>query len=74
MRTIWLKRCPILPFVYISLFCLPSTQAQPAAAPAEYLGDQPELIYSTSQSFGELGWNVAAHVSEQAGAPLQVGK
>ena len=42
-------------------------------ASAEYLGDHPELILSASQAWGELGWNVAAHQSGQAGTPLQIG-
>src|SRR5208282_2476148 len=45
----------------------------PEVASAEYLGDHPELILSASQGWGELGWNVAAHPSGQAGTPLQIG-
>jgi hypothetical protein len=31
-------------------------------------------MLSTSQAWGELGWNVAAHQSGQAGLPLQIGE
>ena len=50
----------------------PATPAE--SATAEYLGDHPELIFSASQAWGELGWNVAAHQSGQAGLPLQIGE
>ena len=52
-----------------------STLAVPAeTAIVEYLGDHPDLVLSTSQAWGELGWNVAAHQSGQAGMPLQIGE
>jgi len=38
------------------------------------LGDHPELLLATSQSWGELGWNVAAHAAGLAGSPLQIGE
>lgn len=37
------------------------------------LGDHPELILSSSQAWGELGWNTAAHAPGTDGAPLQIG-
>jgi hypothetical protein len=40
---------------------------------ALHLGDHPELILLSSQAWGELGWNVAAHQAGVAGAPLQIG-
>jgi hypothetical protein len=43
-------------------------------ATVEYLGDHLDLMLSTSQAWGELGWNVAAHQSGQAGMPLQIGE
>jgi hypothetical protein len=50
-----------------------STPAVPAeTATVEYLGDHPDLMLTTSQAWGELGWNVAAHQSGQAGLPLQI--
>jgi NPCBM/NEW2 domain len=41
---------------------------------ALYLGDHPELILSSSQAWGELGLNVAAHASDKSGLPLQIGE
>ncbi len=46
---------------------------QAKAGSAEYLGDHPELVLATSQSWGELGWDVAAHASGQSGEPLRIG-
>ena len=40
---------------------------------AEYLSDHPGLILSSSQAFGELGINVAAHAPGQAAEPLRIG-
>ena len=51
-----------------------AASSSPQAAVTEYLGDHPELILSSSQAFGELGWNVAAHTAELPGLPLQVGE
>ena len=52
-----------------------STPAVPAeTAPVEYVGDHPELIFSASQAWGELGWNLAAHQPGQQGVPLQIGE
>jgi hypothetical protein len=52
-----------------------SVLAVPAeTATVEYLSDHPDLLLSTSQAWGELGWNVAAHQSDQAGLPLQIGE
>ena len=50
----------------------PAVRAETATV--EYLGDHPDLILSASQAWGELGWNVAAHQSGQAGLPLQIGE
>jgi hypothetical protein len=52
-----------------------STPAVPAeTATVEYVGDHPDLVLSTIQAWGELGWNVAAHLSGRAGLPLQIGE
>jgi hypothetical protein len=51
----------------------PAGLAQQAPA-IEYLGDEPELVAASSQAWGELGWNVAAHANGQAGLPLQIGQ
>ena len=46
----------------------------PDASSPQYLGDRPELILSSSQAWGELGLNVAAHASDKSGLPLQIGE
>ena len=46
----------------------------PEAAAASCLGDHPELILLSSQGWGELGWNVAAHEAGKDGTPLQIGE
>jgi hypothetical protein len=54
--------------------CAVATTAVAAqTAASEYLSDEPELILSTTQAWGEPGWNVAAHAAGQAGLPLQIG-
>jgi hypothetical protein len=80
MRKLLLTQLIFLAAGFLSMFCSPPAAGQasapagpPGVASAEYLGDHPELILSASQGWGELGWNVAAHQSGQAGAPLQIG-
>ena len=53
-----------------------SAIGQPTAASAEtqFLSDQPELVLASTQSWGELGWNVAAHAGDKAGEPLRIGE
>ncbi len=80
-----MRKLPRTPLVFLAAALLPICWSVPAAAQAsapavppevasaEYLGDHPELILSASQGWGELGWNVAAHPSGQAGTPLQIG-
>ena len=46
----------------------------PDASSPQYLGDRPELILLSSQAWGELGLNVAAHASDTTGLPLQIGE
>jgi hypothetical protein len=68
--------------VSLTLLCCDgraSGQVQSLGGPSEaaspsYLGDHPELILLSSQAWGELGWNVAAHQSGVAGTPLQIGE
>jgi hypothetical protein len=59
--------------VAAALTLTPAALAQQPQA-IEYLSDAPELVVSSSQAWGELGWNVAAHASGQAGLPLQIGQ
>ncbi|MGO8925698.1 MAG: NPCBM/NEW2 domain-containing protein [Limisphaerales bacterium] len=80
MRKLSLTRWTPLAASIISLGCFLPASGQTAAPakstqaePVEYLSDHVELVLSTSQGWGELGWNVAAHASGQAGSPLQVG-
>ncbi|NOS69196.1 MAG: hypothetical protein HOP33_04620 [Verrucomicrobia bacterium] len=53
-----------------------STLAQIPAANtvSQFLSDQPELILASTQSWGELGWNVAAHAGDKPGEPLRIGE
>ena len=44
-----------------------------AAATTEYLSDLPERIISTSQGWGTLGWDAAAHAGAKPGEPLRIG-
>ena len=81
MRELLPTRWMLLAAGLIALCRCPVTAGQapvPASPPestaTEYLGDHPELILSTSQAWGELGWNVAAHASGIAGLPLQIGQ
>ena len=80
-----MRKLRLTPFIFLAAgflsMCCSLPAAGQASAPAdaavavaaEYLGDHPELILSASQAWGELGWNVAAHQSGQAGLPLQIG-
>ena len=43
-------------------------------AQSEYLSDLPELIISSSQDWGILGLDVAAHVTDQQGVALRIGQ
>jgi hypothetical protein len=51
----------------------PVSAPRPDEPSAQYLGDHPELILSSSQAWGELGWNAAAHPAGKDGDPLQIG-
>ena len=81
MRKPLLTHWVIIVTSFIHLCRLPVSAGQgsvpanpPESASTEYLGDHPELILSTSQAWGEQGWNVAAHAPGIAGAPLQIGE
>jgi hypothetical protein len=81
MRKPFLTRWMLLAASFLSLCRFPVSAGQastptapPESASTEYLGDHPELILSTSQAWGELGWNVAAHAAGITGAPLQIGE
>lgn len=43
------------------------------AAETNYLSDQPELILSSTQGWGELGRNESAHAAGKPGEPLRIG-
>lgn len=52
---------------------LPGLALGAAAAETNYLSDQPELIRSSTQGWGELGRNESAHAAAQPGEPLRIG-
>lgn len=39
----------------------------------DFIADHPELILSSTQDWGELGFNTAAHAADRAGEPLRIG-
>ncbi|MBI4325945.1 MAG: NPCBM/NEW2 domain-containing protein, partial [Chloroflexi bacterium] len=58
--------------ITLQIVFLVSTLAD--ASPVEYVSDRPDLILSSSQDWGALGFDVAAHQPGQAGQPLQIGE
>ncbi len=58
------------------LFPNDGVSGQAAANHSEslFIGDHPELVVGSSQSWGELGWNVAAHDASKTGEPLRIGE
>jgi len=81
MRKLLLKRLILLSLGLGWLCCRTCVMGQasapagpPEASSAQYLGDHPELVLSSSQAWGELGWNVAAHEAAKAGTSLQIGE
>lgn len=44
-----------------------------ATVAADYISDHPELILSSEQSWGELGFDTAAHAADKPGEPLRIG-
>jgi len=66
---------------WFSLVILEVVVQASAAAPSptavgesDYLSDQPELILASNQSWGELGWDSAAHAGDKPGEPLRIGE
>jgi hypothetical protein len=51
-----------------------SAQTPAANSETQFLSDQPELILASTQGWGELGWNVAAHAGDKPGEPLRIGE
>jgi hypothetical protein len=51
-----------------------SGQSTAVSAEPQFLSDLPELILASTQGWGELGWNVAAHAGDKAGEPLRIGE
>lgn len=49
------------------------TWAAKADAPTEYLAESPELILQSTQDWGMLGFNSAAHAGGVAGEPIRIG-
>ncbi|MHB8521652.1 MAG: NPCBM/NEW2 domain-containing protein [Limisphaerales bacterium] len=45
-----------------------------ATVPADYISDHPELILSSEQSWGELGFDTAAHAADKPGELLRIGE
>lgn len=58
------------------LLSLLTTLLVPAASADDttFLGDAPELVASSSQSWGVMGANTAAHELNKAGLPLRIGE
>jgi len=55
------------------LACLLGAWAAKAEAPVEYLAEAPELILQSTQDWGTLGLNTAAHAGDRAGDPIRIG-
>lgn len=56
-------------------FCAVAPAAPADASGAwDYLGDHPELVAMSTQDWGELGWNTAAHAGGVAPLPIKLGK
>lgn len=58
------------------LFPSDATKTQASATKPEtiFISDHPELVVGSNQSWGELGWNVAAHAAGKTGEPLRIGE
>jgi hypothetical protein len=57
----------------ILLSVLPAYGALAADLPPDYLSDHPELILCSTQDWGVLGFNAAAHLPDKEASPLQIG-
>jgi hypothetical protein len=55
------------------LFLLPPGAITAQTTKAEFLSEHPEMLLARSQSWGELGINVAAHELHKTGEPLHIG-
>lgn len=49
-------------------------QAKVEDSESLFVGDHPEVVVGSSQSWGVLGWNAAAHDASKAGEPLRIGE
>ena len=52
---------------------LTQSRSTTAGLQPDYLSDHPELILSSTQDWGELGFDTAAHAPDKVGTPLQIG-
>ena len=57
---------------WVALLCL-SSVATRAAATTDFVSDHPDLIVSSTQDWGVLGFDTAAHQADKHGQPLQIG-
>ncbi|MHB1458960.1 MAG: NPCBM/NEW2 domain-containing protein, partial [Armatimonadota bacterium] len=58
--------------LYGIIFAMSLTSMASVVLGSEYISDKPEMIVSTQQSWGQLGYNVAAHNPGFEPLPLQV--
>ncbi len=72
VRTAW--SCGPLLMLAILTAIVTASRLTAAAAQPEFVSDHPELILSTTQDWGVLGFNTAAHASGQEGITLQIGE
>lgn len=47
--------------------------SRPKTAVVDFVTEHPELLLTSSQAWGQLGWNTAAHADGQAGEILRIG-
>ncbi len=66
-------RCDWVFLAVLSLAAGLRAQTGTPAPTSEFISDQPELVLSSTQSWGELGWDVAAHAGDKSGEPLRIG-
>lgn len=69
---LWL--CFVAAIVWVSIVASAPAQTSAPNSEPQFLSDQPELILASTQSWGELGWNVAAHAGDKPGEPLRIGE
>lgn len=69
---LWL--CLVTAILWGSIAAAASAQTPATNPEAQFLSDQPELILASTQGWGELGWDVAAHAGNKAGEPLRIGE